>query len=123
MSPAVPRPPVPVSLDDVLDEVWTCVEVSGAGGGSGANGLACASARAGTARDRSASTTVTRATTDRRLIISEHSLQPDGVADGEALPVVVVVGEDLAAAAQLGDALRPLVDLGVGVVPAPAARG
>src|SRR3954464_3583815 len=107
MSPAVPRPPVPGSLD-VFDDVWACVEVSGADGGSGANGLDCASARAGTARTRSASTRVTRATTDGRLIISEQSLQPDGVADGEALPVVVVVGEDLAAAAEVGDALGPL---------------
>src|SRR3954454_23371463 len=123
MSPAVPRPPVPLSDVVVLDGAGACVEGSGAGWGSGANGLGCGSARAGAVSARSAITTVTRATTARRLIISEQSLQFHGVLDGEALPVVVVVGEDLAAAAQLGDALGPLVDLGVGVVAAPAALG
>src|SRR4051812_1748016 len=100
MSPPVPRPPVPLSFDDVLDVVGTCVEGSGAGWGSGVNGLACASARAGAASARSARSTVRRATTGGRLIICEQSLQPDRVAHGEALPVVVVVREDVAVAAQ-----------------------
>src|SRR4051812_46646033 len=123
MSPIVPRPPLSVDVVVVGGGACACVEVSGAGWGSGANGVPCASARAGAASARSASSRVTRATTPGNLAIGEATLQSDRVAHGEALPVVVEVREDLAVLRELADAQRPLVQLGVGVVAAPPPRG
>src|SRR2546423_5822227 len=118
MSPTVPRPP-PLSVDVVIvGWGWTCVEVSGAAGGSGWNGLCWARARAGAASARSASSSAVRATTDGNL--ANAALHAERVAHREAFPVVVEVGEDVALGRELAQPRRPLVELAVGVVAAPA---
>src|SRR5438093_5454298 len=121
MSPTVPRPP-PLSLWFVFGAVgtWTVV-VSGGAWGSGANGLLCASATGGAARTRIASARTTRTSMPVSLAI-EQAFEPQGVAGGEALPVVVEVAEDLAAGGDLAQARRPLLQLAPGVVAAAPAR-
>src|SRR5947209_15869618 len=120
MSPSVPRPPLPVSAEEVVGTwTWTCVEVSGAGVGSGVNGDCWARATAGVASARSASSSAVRATTIGNLAV-QPLLESDRVAHREALPVVVEVGEHVALGGEGAHALGPLVELAVGVV-APAA--
>src|SRR5581483_8159577 len=56
------------------------------------------------------------------LVQPQALLQPDGVPGGEAFPVVVEVGEDVAVLAPPADPLRPLVELAAGIVAADPAR-
>src|SRR5439155_6645501 len=117
-SPRVPRPPL--SLWVVFAVVWTwIVVVSGGACGSGAKGLLCASAGGGAARARTAKASATRTSMPGSLAIDEP-FEPQGVAGREALPVVVEVREDVAALGELAQAHRPLPQLALGVVAAPA---
>src|SRR4051794_36799436 len=57
-----------------------------------------------------------------QLMLAPHQrLEPSRVGDREALPVVVEVGVDLGFAAHAGEALGPLLELGLGVVATPPA--
>src|SRR5689334_22571861 len=73
-------------------------------------------------RTRSGEVSLTSATgTDLRGLV-EAILQPEGVAHGEHLPIVVEVRVDSHLVAPLLEATRPLLELALGIVAAAAAR-
>src|SRR5438309_8090196 len=117
----VPRPPPSLVLAGLGVGVTTVLVLCGAGaGGSDWKGLCWPSAAAGAARASRQSRRATRVVMSSGYV-GQQAREHEPVAHREALPVVVEVQEGVVAAGVLAGAGRPLAQLGVGVVAAPAA--